>query len=353
MPLGCRSAVGCISMAQTEARATRKRGLLWRWGFVMKTCNPPPGRVDIVSKWLVLVRACVFPLTVTSAAIGGLLAIGADGFDPWLFGLAGAGLLLAHAANNLMNDLFDLESAIDTQSYPRALYAPHPVLSGLISKRGLAASALVVNVLSLTVLVVLAVERGWPIVAFALGGFFVSAGYAAPGIRLKKRGLGEPGVFIVWGPLMVGGTYYAATGSIPGEIIAASVPFALLATTVLMGKHIDKLPWDEPRHIGTLPVLLGERTGRLVTLGMMAGFYVAVAVCVIVGALPPLSLVCLLAIPRLVQVWRAYQRPKPPEPPKGYPLWPLWYAPAAFVHSRRAGALFLVGLAADAVVRSI
>ena len=289
-------------------------------------------------------------MTVTSAAVGGLLAVGDAGFDPWLFGLAGAGLLLAHAANNLMNDLFDLESAIDTQSYPRALYAPHPVLSGLISKGGLAAAVLVVNVLSLTVLVVLALERGWPIVAFALAGFVVSAGYAAPPLRLKKRGLGEPGVFAVWGPLMVGGTYYASTGSIPAEIVAASVPYGLLATTVLMGKHIDKLPWDGPARIGTLPVLLGEKTARGVTLAMMAGFYVAVAVCAALGALPLFSLVSFLAVPRLVKVWRAYRRPKPPEPPKGYPLWPLWYAPAAFVHARRAGALFLVGLGVAALV---
>src|SRR5687767_11692626 len=136
-------------MARTEAKTARKRSLLWRWAFVMRTCNPPPGRVDILSKWLVLVRACVFPLTITSAAIAGLLAVGAEGFDPWLFGLAGAGLLLAHAANNLMNDLFDLESSIDTQSYPRALYAPHPVLSGLITRSGLATASLVVNALSL------------------------------------------------------------------------------------------------------------------------------------------------------------------------------------------------------------
>ncbi|MEX2394013.1 MAG: prenyltransferase, partial [Actinomycetota bacterium] len=188
-------------MARTETPTTaKKRGLLWRWAFVMRTCNPPPGpseRVDVVSKWLVLVRACVFPLTVTSAAIGGLLAVGEDGFDPWLFGLAGFGLLLAHAANNLMNDLFDLGSAIDTKNYPRALYAPHPVLSGLISKKGLGVSALVINAMSLAVMLYLTAERGWPIVAFALAGFIVSGGYAAPPLRLKKRGLGEPGVLIV------------------------------------------------------------------------------------------------------------------------------------------------------------
>ncbi|HYZ92942.1 MAG TPA: prenyltransferase [Actinomycetota bacterium] len=329
----------------------RDRSLLWRWGFVLRTCNPPPGKVDVVSKWLVLVRACVFPLTVTSAAVGGLLAVGADGFDPWLFGLAGAGLLIAHSANNLMNDLFDLESSIDTQNYPRALYAPHPVLSGLISKGGLAAASLVANVLSLAVLVVLTLERGWPVIAFALGGFVISAGYAAPPLRLKKRGLGEPGVFVVWGPLMVGGTYFSATGSIPGEVIAASVPYALLATTVLMGKHIDKLPWDGPGHIGTLPVLLGESAARRITLGMMAGFYVSLGACVAFGALPLPSLVALGAVPRLIEVWRAYGRPRPSEPPKGYPVWPLWFAPAAFVHARRAGALFLAGLGIAAAIR--
>jgi 1,4-dihydroxy-2-naphthoate polyprenyltransferase len=340
-------------MAQTSTRTTRNRNILWRWGFVMRTCNPPPGKVDVVSKWLVLVRACVFPLTITSAAIGGLLAVGEPGFDPWLFGLAGAGLLLAHAANNLMNDYFDLETAVDTQSYPRALYAPHPVLSGLISKPGLLFASLIVNVLSLAVLVVLTIERGWPVLAFALAGFFVSAGYAAPGIKLKKRGLGEPGVLLVWGPLMVGGTYYAATGSIPGHIIAASIPFALLSTTVLMGKHIDKLPWDGPRRIGTLPVLLGEKTARYVTLAMMVGFYLGIAVLVPFRALPVYSMIAFLALPRLTQVWKAYIEPRPSEPPKGYPVWPLWYAPVAFVHSRRAGALLLLGLAVAAVVRAV
>src|SRR5207302_6009668 len=131
--------------------------------------------------------------------------------------------------------------------------------SGLISKRGLATAAVITNFFSLSVLVVLAIERGWPMIAFALAGFLVSAGYTAPPLRFKKRGLGEIGVFIVWGPLMVGGAYYAATGNIPGRVIAASVPFALLATTVLMGKHIDKLEWDARGGIHTLPVVLGEK----------------------------------------------------------------------------------------------
>ncbi|NLP98554.1 prenyltransferase, partial [Mycobacterium tuberculosis] len=34
----------------------------------------------------------------------------------------------------------------------------------------------------------------------------------------------------------------------------ASLPYGLLCTTVLMGKHIDKIGYDEPLGIRTLPV---------------------------------------------------------------------------------------------------
>jgi hypothetical protein len=128
-----------------------------------------------------------------------------------------------------------------------------------------------VNAADLVILVVLALARGWPVVAFALAGFVLSVAYTAPPLRLKKRGLGEPDVLVVWGPLMVGGTYYAAVGSIPWPVLLASLPYALLCTSVLMGKHTDKIPYDEPLGIRTLPVLLGERRARAVTLALMAG----------------------------------------------------------------------------------
>ena len=117
------------------------------------------------------------------------------------------------------------------------------------------------SLVAYAIMVVLTAARGWPIVGFALGGFLLSAAYTAPPLRLKKHGLGEPTVLVVWGPLMVGGTYYAATGTIPGAVVLASLPYALLCTTVLMGKHIDKIPWDQPDGTHTLPVLLGEHPG--------------------------------------------------------------------------------------------
>jgi 1,4-dihydroxy-2-naphthoate octaprenyltransferase len=326
---------------------TRRPSLLRNWAYVLRTTNPPAGRVDPVSRWLVLTRAAVLPMTITAALIAGLLAWWLQPHEVsvgwWL--LASAGIVLAHVANNLMNDLFDLEVGTDDEQYPRALYAPHPVLSGMITRRGLLRAALAVNVVDLAILVVLFLARGWPIVVFALGGFLLSAAYTAPPLRLKKHGLGEPTVLVVWGPLMVCGTYYAATGHLPWEIVAASFPYALLCTTVLMGKHIDKIPWDGPDGTHTLPVLLGERRARVVTQAMTVGFYALVIALVAARALPVPSLLVLLALPRLVPVWKAFSRPRPDAPPEGWPIWPLWFAGLAFAHTRRAGGLFVLGLA--------
>lgn len=315
------------------------------WVEVLRTTNPPTGRpTDAVARWLVLTRAAVLPMTLVAGAVATLLAVHRPGFRPGLLVLAFAGLVLAHVANNLMNDLFDVEVGADTESYPRALYAPHPVLSGMVTRTQLARSALFVNVLDLGILVVLAVFRGWPVVAFALGGFALSVAYTAPPLRLKKRGLGEPDVFLVWGPLMVCGTYYAAVGHLPWEVVVASVPYGLLCTAVLMGKHIDKAPYDEPLGIRTLPVVLGERRARAATVGLMVAFYVVVVVCVGVDALPWPALVSLAAVPKLVQAAKAFSKPKPDEPPAGFPVWPLWFAAIAFVHTRRAGSLLVLGL---------
>ncbi|HVE64026.1 MAG TPA: prenyltransferase [Mycobacteriales bacterium] len=333
--------------------AAEDTGLLRRWREVLRTTNPPAlgpdQQIDVVSKWLVLTRAAVLPMTLTAGLVAGLLAVRQEGFHSGYFALALLGITLAHVSNNLMNDLFDSEVGLDTNSYPRALYAPHPILSGMISRRGLALAALAVNVADLAIGLVLFSARGWPVLAFAVSGFLLSAAYTAPPLRLKKRGLGEPDVFLVWGPLMVGGTYYSAVGSVPEAILAASIPYGLLCTAVLMGKHIDKIPWDSPAGVRTLPVILGEDRARVLTRALMIGFYVAVVGCVIGGALPWPALAVIGALPVLVKTLQPLREPRPDAPPAGFPVWPLWFAAIAFVHTRRAGALLVLGLAGAAI----
>lgn len=326
----------------------------WRYAFA--TTNPPEqGVVDPVTRWLVVTRAGVLPMTLTSGLIAVLLAAVAVGVRvDWLnIVFAVVGIVVAHLANNLMNDLADTESGNDTADYPRALYAPHPILAGLVTKRQLVAGILLCQVVDLAVMVTLIVRQGWWIAAFALAGLFLSWAYTAPPLRLKKIGLGELDVLVTWGPLMVGGVYYAGTGTLPWQVVVAAFVYALLPTTVLMGKHIDKLPYDGPAGTRTLPVLTGERAAKALTVGLMVLYYSGVVALVAAGALPWPALLTLGGLPTLGWVWRRFREPKPVDPPPGNPVWPLWWAPLAFIHTRRAGALLILGLAAWAIWRAV
>ncbi len=321
------------------------------WGRIVQTQNlPPNAEMDGVSRWLLITRASVFPMTLTSALIGGLLAVGHPNASAWHLALAVVGLLIAHAANNMINDYFDLGGGVDTDGYVRTQYAPHPILSGLISKEGLLAAILVFNLVDLGILVALARDRGFATIVFALAGLFISVFYVAPPLRLKHRGLGEPGVAAVWGPLMIGGTYFVTTGEAPVWVFVASLPYALLVTTVLFGKHVDKLTADASKGIHTLPVLLGRDRALAATRAMMITFYVSVVVLVLSGVFAVWTLLVFLAVPRLLETLRTFREPPPESPPAGYPIWPLWYVAWAFRHTRRAGGLLIGGLILQAIV---
>jgi len=192
--------------------------------------------------------------------------------------------------------------------------------------------------------------RGPWVIAFALGGFLLSFAYTAPPLRLKKRGLGELDVLLTWGPLMVAGTYFSATGHLPWQVWVASLPYSLLCTAVLMAKHTDKIPYDEPLRIRTVPVLLGRVRSLAATRGLIAGYYVAVLAAVAARALPWPALLALVTIPTAAKVWPALSKPAPAERPEGFPVWPLWYAAWTFVHTRNAGAALVFGLALSALV---
>jgi len=321
--------------------------LLSNWKEVIDTANLSPEKeMDLVSKWLIITRAAVFSMTATSGLIGGLLAAAlTEKANYFNFALAVLGLVLAHAANNMINDFFDMEGGVDTDEYTRALYAPHPILSGLISKRGLLTAILAVNLIDATIMLYFTLTVGWPTLVFALAGLFISVFYVAPPIKLKHIGLGEPGVFLVWGPLMIGGTYYVTAGTLPPpRVWLACIPFALVVTTVLIGKHIDKREVDQGKGIRTLPVIMGERPSLWMNQALMALYYLVTLALVLSGTLGVWVLLVFLALPRLRQVLKIYNEPKPAEAPEDYPVWPLWFVSAAFFHNKLAGGMFVLGL---------
>lgn len=324
--------------------------------------------MDVVSKWLIISRACVFSMTLLSALIGGLLAMADGHWRPGLLALTALGLVLAHAANNMVNDLFDVQGGVDTRDYPRANYAPHPLLDNLVSRPGLIAAILVCNLIAFAIAVYLTMQSGWAVLAFAGAGLFASVFYVAPPLKLKHRGLGEPAIFLIWGPLMIGGTYYVVAGGLTWGAVLASIPYGLGVTAVLMGKHLDKEDKDREKGVRTLPVILGHARAKMVTGLMVWSFYLVITALVASGVLAWPALLALLSIPRASRflVTLGQEAPATPAeafalakdvipgdlkarfdpnlPAEAYPLWPLWFVAWGVWWVRVAGAWLVAGL---------
>lgn len=307
-------------------------------------------QLDVISKWLIATRSAVLIITFISAATAGLLAFhdGMFNFGLWL--ILTFGLIMAHATNNLVNDITDSWQGVDKGDDAfRAQYGPQPIEHGLLTTRQMFGYAAVTGAIALAAGLYLAFTRGgltW--LLLGSGVFFVML-YTWP---LKHIGLGELAVLIVWGPLMIGGGYYVITGVWSWQAVLAGLPYALGATTVIFGKHIDKLKGDKTKGIRTLPVLLGERNARYTAIGLMALQYILVLALIIAGYFTPVMLIVLVALKAFIPVVRVFRQPRPDGPPPGYPAdgWPLWFVGFAFLHNRLFGLLFIVGLLVDAIL---
>lgn len=310
--------------------------------------SQPVRELDYFSQWLIATRSVVFVMTVNSVIIGTLLyllhvGLSIDFLVP--FALVLLGLVFAHAASNLFNDYWDAKHGIDTsEGYFRPAYMPHPSLSGMMTARRLFSLGLVHLVGMIAIASYLVLLRGPLVLVFAALGILFLIVYAGGPMPLKRFGLGEPAVFVVWGPLMVGGTYFVLSGTFPLWVTIASIPYAVSVTTVLLGKHIDKIDYDTKLGVKTLPVILGEASTKTALKVLIVIAYAAVIGLVVTKFLPIWSLISLLALPRANQLFRTLSQPKPKEAPPGAIVWPIWYLGFVFSHNRRFGALYVIGL---------
>ncbi len=305
--------------------------------------------LDPVAKWLIACRASVLFMTFTAAALGGLMAWRAGAFrlDLWLATVLG--LMFAHATNNLLNDYTDSRRGIDRDNYYRNQYGVHVLEDGLMSERQFWRYLGVTAGIALLLGSWLISQRSGLTLDLMLAGAFFVLFYTWP---LKYYGLGEPAVLLVWGPLMVGGSYYVLVGEWSWAVTWLSLLFALGPTTVLFGKHTDKLEADSSKGVRTLPVLLGEATARRCVVAMIAIQYLLSVILVLAGSFGWPLLLVLLNLPQLPRLFAVFRRPKPDVAPPHYPgdVWPLWFSAHAFRHTRRFTPLFLLGVVLDTLL---
>jgi 1,4-dihydroxy-2-naphthoate octaprenyltransferase len=309
--------------------------------------------LDPVSKFLYAARSVILVISAQAALIAGLVTARDSQFHWLQFVLVFAGFVIAHMISNLSNDYFGYKRGHDTPDSPRMRYTVHPLASGVLSSRSLLTGLIILSLLGLSILMYFLVERGWLAAAFAFAGIGLLFWYDAAPVPLKSIGLGEIAVFIVWGPLMVGGGYAAISGHFSVNACCVSIPYGLGVMSILLGKHIDQRDFDIGKNIRTLPVLLGERAARVFNIVVVSLMYGVTLCLILLHQITPFAAITLIALPRAIRALRILAHPRPDEAPAGYIGWPLWYHRVCLIHNRAFGWLYIIALIIDATIRAI
>ena len=252
-----------------------------------------------------VVRPFSFTASLLPVSVGGAIALGQGRMHWPLFVAALLGGLGLHIGTNVINEIYDVRHGIDSITSPRMSMA---ILKGRISERGAFLVAWSGFILALIMGIFLTLHRGWPIVLLGLIGFIGGYFYTAPPFQYKYRALGLPLVFVLMGPVMVGGAYYAVTGTFDANLLVVSVPVGLLVTAILHGNEWRDVAEDTRHGFTTFSAQVGRDAAHWVYVMLVLGAYVAVGMAVMVGALPKLALLTLLSLPLLAWILRDAER---------------------------------------------
>jgi 1,4-dihydroxy-2-naphthoate polyprenyltransferase len=337
-------------MTDTPARS-RSKLELWLGAFAgfYRPGTEEVRRLDAVSKFLYAARSIILVISAQAAVIAGLIAAADRRFDWLAFVLVLIGFVVAHMVSNLSNDYFGYKRGHDTPDSPRMRYTVHPLASGVLEPRTLATGLGILALIGCAITGYFLYERGWVAAGFAAAGIALMLLYDAAPVPLKSIGLGELAVFLVWGPLMIGGGHAVITGQVSSAALFASIPYGLGVMSILNGKHIDQMVFDAGKGNRTLPVLLGERAARAVNRAAIVLMYAFIVALIAFGKLTPFAAIVAFALPRALRAVAVMSRPRPAAAPAGYVGWPLWYHRVCLEHNRRFGWLYMLGLAAGVV----
>jgi 1,4-dihydroxy-2-naphthoate octaprenyltransferase len=330
---------------------------MWRtalWTLVKIDQKEEWDRLDVVSKWLIATRSAVTTVTLFACIIAGLLAWRDQyfAFLPWL--IVTLGLFISHGTNNLLNDYTDFSRGVDKDDYFRTQYGVHPLVQGFWTKPQQLRWFYVSGALAfLSGIFALFYTDFSPVVIglFAFGALALLF-YTWP---LKYIGLGELSIFLIWGPILILGVYTVlAKGWTDNtwNVALAGVPFGLSVVSINIGKHIDKMDDDKKKGVGTLPVKIGDKPARYVTMAVLVLIYLVIVYLVFVPHyFTPVMLIVFLASRRLLLALAVLTKPRPAQPPEGYTFWPTWFSAFAFHHNRLFAGLFMLGLLVDTILR--
>jgi len=223
------------------------------------------------------------------------------------------GVVLLHAAGNLLNDYFDFRAGVDRKLDGDEGRPGRILVHGELLPRDVLVEAGICLLVLTPVAGYLLWKCGPGLLWFGLAALAALYAYTGPPFALKYRAMGEPVIFLIFGPLLMVGAAFAQTARWEWSALVASIPVGLATTAILVGNNLRDTEEDATADITTLTSLAGQRLARTVYVTLVVASTVVVSILGISGLGPhsfaaaPVLLV--LVYGPLSCVWRGKRIP--------------------------------------------
>ena len=241
--------------------------------------------------WFLACRPKTLSVSLSPVLVGTAVAWHDTQALLWLPLLAAAlGAAFIQIGTNLFNDVGDFLRGTDT---PGRLGPKRATAEGWLTPGMIKAGAWFSFALAFLCGIYLVWHGGWPIVAIGLASLAAGWAYTGGPKPIAYGPLGEVFVFIFFGLVAVGGSYYLQTLNItPLALLAASLVGIHAAAVITVNNYRDH-DGDQANGKNTLAVCLGRPATRHIYAGEMLAPYALLPLLAELGwpaALPLLSL---------------------------------------------------------------
>ena len=262
-----------------------------------------------MTNWFKNARPISLPQSMLPALTAVALSYGQGEFS-WIAAIASIiGVMFLHLGLNLLDDWFDYRvgSAEARQKVAnegfrgRMIKYPYLTSGEATPKQLLGAIAAFLSIAAVMGVIVIAI-RGWVILGWVAAALVIGVSYSGGPLKLGFRGLGEFVIFVMFGPLMMTGVYYAITGTVDWKISWLSIAVGLLVTNIVYSHSVlDAIP-DAKMGKKTMAHLMGSAKGQIVLSALINTLpYVMVVAGVVLGQMHMAYLIVLAVLP--LSIW--------------------------------------------------
>lgn len=230
------------------------------------------------------------------------------------FVLALVGAALLHLASNVINDVYDYTSGVDSiteRSFPKDFPGWKVLPRGVISLSVARLYAYLFYFGGILIGLYFFLVTGLPVLILGILGVILSYTYVAPPMKLDYRGLalGELAIFASFGPIPVLGAYYIQARNIVLAPALASVPLGLLTAVVLLNH--DMIFHDVYKEGGkrSLVVVMGRTAAAKFSLLLSIISYPFLLLMILIGVFPVTASVAFPSLAILALLVRTFLKP--------------------------------------------